>query len=226
MKSPRIPQSSFNDYRDNPRSWSSSSSQLNLTTWRLQNSYSCFNNKCFPIEQGEETSLFSDLGFEAFFLRRRRIQQTPITKVQEEFHNLFLMLLLVVVMMLMEHFTSSQLSLKPWKHWRLMAKLVFNLMLLMELFTFSQLNLKPWRWLKTHGWTHVQSDDAHGALNIFTAQSKTLREAEDLCLNSCFSDVMMHKIHWKFTKKSKPRWQEAWISCRLLFHEKQMLLPQ
>jgi hypothetical protein len=196
MKSPRIPQSSFNDYRDNPRSWSSSSSQLSLTTWRLQNSYSCFNNKCFPIEQGEETSLFSDLGFEVFFLRRRRIQQTPITKVQEEFHNLFLMLLLVVVMMLMEHFTSSQL------------------------------NLKPWRWLKTHGWTRVQSDDAHGALNIFTAQSKTLREAEDLCLNSCFSDVMMHKIHWKFTKKSKPGWQEAWISYKLLFHEKQMLLPQ
>jgi hypothetical protein len=53
------------------------------------------------------------LGFEAFFLRRR-IQQTPITKVQEEFHNLFPMLLLVVaVMMLMELFTSSQLSLKP-----------------------------------------------------------------------------------------------------------------
>jgi hypothetical protein len=101
-----------------------------------------------------------------------------------------------------------------------MAELVFNLMLLMELFTFSQLSLKPWRWLKTHGWTRVQSDDAHGALHIFTTQSKTLREAEDLCMNSCFFDVMMHKIHWKFTKKSKPGWQKVWISCRLLFHEK------
>jgi hypothetical protein len=62
----------------------------------------------------KEKKQFSDLGFEAFFLRRRKIQQTPITKVQEEFHNLFPMLLLVVaVMMLMELFTSSQLSLKP-----------------------------------------------------------------------------------------------------------------
>jgi hypothetical protein len=125
-------------------------------------------------------------GFWSSFLEEKK-NTTPITKVEEEFHNLFPMLLLVVaVMMLMELFTSSQLSLKPWRRWRLMAELMFNLMLLMELFTFSQLSLKPWRWLKSHGWTHVQSDDAHGALHIFTAQSKSLKEAKDLWLNSFF----------------------------------------
>jgi hypothetical protein len=66
-----------------------------------------------PIQEGEETSLFSYLGFEKEN-SKRRIQQTLITKVQEEFHNLFLMLLLIVrMMMLMEFFTSSQFNLKP-----------------------------------------------------------------------------------------------------------------
>ncbi len=79
MKSPRIPQSSFNDCWDNPRSWSSSSSQLSLTTWRLQNSYSFFNNKCFPIEQGEETIL--RFGFWSFFLEEKKNTTNPNNKV-------------------------------------------------------------------------------------------------------------------------------------------------